>query len=68
MHVAEQIYETVKLLPDKTAYRVLDFVKALQQKKESDAKERKDEALRGLHKYKGRFDSVKFNRDELYDR
>lgn len=68
MRVAEQIYETVKTLPDQTAYEILDFVKALQSKKEIERQKRKDDALKVLSKYKGRFKKIEFSRDELYDR
>jgi hypothetical protein len=68
MRVAEQIYETVKTLPDQTAYEILDFVKALQSKKEIEHQKRKDDALKVLSKYKGRFKKIEFSRDELYDR
>jgi len=68
MRIAEQIYETVKTMPDNEAGEILDFVEALKNKHADNAKKRRVNALTTLTKYQGRFKAEKLNREELYDR
>jgi hypothetical protein len=68
MNIAERIYETVKTLPEHTASEVLDFAEGLKAKQVEEERTRKDHALATLKKYRGRFKSGKFNREECYDR
>ncbi len=68
MRIAEQIYETVKTMPDNTACEVLNFAEALKNKQAVESKNRRVNALATLTKYSGRFKAEKFSREELYDR
>jgi hypothetical protein len=65
---ADHIYDEVRTLPDSQAREVLDFVTRLKANRRADQEERRKAALSTLAKYRGRFEAVKFNRDELYDR
>lgn len=68
MSIAEKIYETVKALPEQQAAEVLDFAESLKTKQEAEDRARRDRALATLAKYRGRFKTEKFNREECYDR
>lgn len=68
MNIAEQIYETVKTLPEQSACEVLDFAEKLKAKQVENEQARKEKALATLAKYRGRFKAEKFNREECYDR
>ena len=65
---AEHIFDEVRTLPESEAREVLDFVTRLKASRRTDQEERRKAALSTLAKYRGRFEAVKFNRDELYDR
>ena len=68
MNTAEKIFEKVQTLPESQAREVLEFVSQLETRRDADRDARRATALRTLAKYRGRFDPVKFNRDELHDR
>ena len=68
MNIAEHIYETVKALPEHTAFEVLNFAEGLKAKQAEDERIRRENALGTLAKYRGRFKADKFNREECYDR
>jgi hypothetical protein len=68
MTTAEKIFEEVQTLPEPQAREVLEFVSRLKAQRNADRPGRRVAALRTLAKYRGRFDPVKFNRDELHDR
>jgi len=68
MNTAEKIFEEVQTLPEPQAREVLDFVSRLKAQRNADREGRRAVALQTLAKYRGRFDPVKFNRDELHDR
>ena len=68
MNTAEKIFEEVRTLPEPQAREVLDFVSHLKAQRDADREARCAAALRTLAQYRGRFDPVKFNRDELHDR
>ncbi len=68
MNTAEKIFEEVQTLPEPQAREVLDFVSRLKAQRDADREVRRAAALQTLAKYRGRFDPVKFNRDELHDR
>ena len=61
--IAEKIYESIKLLPDNKAGKVLNFVDALKNKHVQKQQSRKGDALATLAKYRGRFTADKLNRD-----
>jgi len=66
--IAEKVFEAVKTLPEQQAAEVLDFIEFLKSKTKKERGERREIALATLDKYKGLYDGVPFNRDELYDR
>ncbi len=68
MSTAEHIYSEVRTLPESQAREVLDFVARLKAKRHADHESRRKGALSILTKYRGRFEAVKTQRDELYDR
>ena len=68
MNTAEKIFEEVQTLPEPQAREVLDFVSRLKAQRDADREVRRATALQTLAKYRGRFDAVKFNREELHDR
>lgn len=68
MSTAEKIFEEVQTLPELQARAVLDFVSHLKAQRNTDREARRAAALQTLAKYRGRFDPMKFNRDELHDR
>ncbi len=68
MSTAEQIYDEVRTLPEAQAREVLDFVARLKAERQTDNETRRQVALGTLAKYRGRFATVKLQRDELYDR
>ena len=68
MNTAQKIYEEVQKLPEPQAKEVLDFVSHLKAQRDADHGARRVAALQTLAKYRGRFDPMKFNRDELHDR
>jgi hypothetical protein len=68
MSTAEHIYDAVRTLPESQAREVLDFVTHLKAKRHADHEARRQGALSVLTKYRGRFEAVKTQRDELYDR
>jgi hypothetical protein len=68
MSTAEHIYDEVRTLPESQAREVLDFVTRLKAKRHADHDARRKAALSTLAKYRGRFEAVRINRDELYDR
>ena len=68
MNTAQKIFEEVRALPESQAREVLDFVSHLKAQRNADPEARRATALQTLAKYRGRFDPVKFNRDELHDR
>jgi hypothetical protein len=68
MSTAEKIFEEVQALPEPQARAVLEFVSHLKAQRSADCEARRAVALQTLAKYRGRFDPVKFNRDELHDR
>jgi len=68
MNTAEKIFEEVRTLPEPEAREILDFVEFLKGKWERDLEARRASALATLNKFKGRYDGMKFNRDELHDR
>jgi hypothetical protein len=68
MSTAEHIYDEVRTLPESQAREVLDFVTRLKAKRHADHEARREGALSVLAKYRGRFEAVKTQRDELYDR
>ena len=66
MTTAEKIIQELQALPEAQAREVLDFVSFLKSRQQSEV-ERKS-ALERLARFRGRFKSVSFTRDELYDR
>ena len=68
MNTADRIYESVKTLPEQSAFEVLSFVEKLKAKQIENEQNRKTLALAKLAKYRGRFKAEKFNRDDCYDR
>jgi hypothetical protein len=68
MNIAERIFETVKTLPEQQAAEVLDFAEGLKVKQADEDRRRREQALATLAKYRGRFKTEKFNREECYDR
>lgn len=68
MNTAEKIFAEVQTLPEPQAREVLDFVGRLKAQRQADREARRAAALQTLARYRGRFDPVKFNRDELHDR
>lgn len=68
MNIAEKIFEEVRTLPDREAREILDLIEFLKGKWERDLEARRANALATLNKFKGRYDGMKFNRDELHDR
>ena len=68
MNTAEKIFEEVQTRPEPQAREVLDFVSHLKAQRNAGRGDRRAAALQTLAKYRGRFESVKFNRDELHDR
>ena len=68
MNIAERIYETVKTLPEQTACEVLHFAESLKAKQVEEERIRREHALATLTKYRGRFKSDKFVREDCYDR
>lgn len=67
MNIAEQIYETVKTLPEQSACEVLSFAESLKARQFAEEQTRREKALATLTKYRGRFDAEKFSRDECCD-
>jgi hypothetical protein len=63
MSTAERIYGEACTLPESQAQEVLDFVT-----RRNAHEARRQGALSVLTKYRGRFEAVKTQRDELYDR
>lgn len=68
MNIAEQIYETVKTLPEQTACEVLSFAESLKAKQVDEDRLRREKALATLAKYRGRYKAEKFHREDCYDR
>ena len=68
MNTAEKIFVEVQALPEPQAREVLDFVGRLKAQRDADRDARRTAALRTLAKFRGRFDPVKFSRDELHER
>jgi hypothetical protein len=68
MSTVEHIYEAVRTLPESQAREVLDFVTRLKAKRHAGYEARRQGALSVLTQYRGRFEAVKTQRDELYDR
>jgi hypothetical protein len=68
INTAEKIFAEVQTLPEAQAREVLDFVGRLKTQRQADRGTRRAVALQTLAKYRGRFDPVKFDRDELHDR
>ena len=68
MNTVEKIFTEVQTLPEPQAREVLDFVGRLKTQRQADCETRRAAALQTLAKYRGRFDPVKFDRDELHDR
>jgi hypothetical protein len=68
MSTAERIFEEVRTLPEPEAREVLDYVARLKAKGQANGEARRKAALATLAKYRGRFEAVKVERDELYDR
>jgi hypothetical protein len=68
MSIAEKIYETVKALPERQAAEILTIVEELKAKLEAEDRERREQALATLTKYRGRFKAEKFDREGCYDR
>jgi hypothetical protein len=68
MNTAEKIFAEVQTLPEPQAREVLDFVGRLKTQRQADRELRRAAVLQTLEKYRGRFDPVKFDRDELHDR
>lgn len=68
MSTAQKIFEEVKTLPEPQAREVLDFVGILKARRLAASHQKREAALATLAKYRGRFQSVKFNREELHDR
>ncbi len=68
MNIAEQIFETVKTLPEPQAAQVLSFAESLKAKTDALNQARRESALGTLKKYRGRFKAQPFDRDECYDR
>jgi hypothetical protein len=68
MSTAEHIYNEVRTLPESQAREVLAFVARLKAKRHANAEARRQAALCTLTKYRGRFEAVKTQREELYDR
>lgn len=69
MGIAERIYEIVKVLPEEVASEVLEFAERMRAigTEEELAKERA-EGLALMDKHAGKFEMVKYNRDDLHDR
>lgn len=68
MTTADRIYDEVRTLPEPQAREVLDFVAHLKAKRQSSPEARRQTAIRTLAKYRGRFEALKMQRAELYDR
>jgi hypothetical protein len=68
MTTAERIYNEVRTLAEPQAREVLDFVAHLKTKRQASPEARRQTALRTLAKYRGRFQALKTQRAELYDR
>jgi hypothetical protein len=62
--IAEQVFETVKALPDEQAAEVLNFVEGLKARLEAEQQAQRDRALAVLGKYRGRYKAEKFDREE----
>lgn len=65
MNITEQIYETVKTLPEQSVCEVLNFVEKLKAKQVENEQNRKAKALAMLAKYRGRFKAEKFDREDF---
>jgi hypothetical protein len=68
MATAEHIYNEVRTLPESQAREVLDFVARRKAARQANAEAGRRAALRTLAKYRGRFEAVKIQCEELYDR
>lgn len=68
MSTAQKIFEEVQTLPETQAREVLDFVGVLKQRRLAVKQQGREAALATLAKYRGRFQPVKFTREELHDR
>lgn len=68
MNTAEKILAEIQGLPEPEAREVLDFVGRLKAQRRAHQDARRAAALQTLAKYRGRFDPVKFSRDDLHDR
>ena len=66
--IAENIFETVKTLPEQKAAEVLSFAEGLKAKQEAEDMTLRNRALETLAKFRGRFKVEPFNRDDCYDR
>ncbi|MBF0624435.1 MAG: hypothetical protein HQL82_06465 [Magnetococcales bacterium] len=68
MNIADRIHEVVKKLPETQAFKVLDFIRSLDQAPASD--ERAKEAMAALlaNPLPAKGDGLPMKRTELYDR
>lgn len=68
MGIADRIYELARALPEAEASKVLRYAEELRSHsvRIEPAKRQVDLAL--LRQYRGRYDSVKIDREALYDR
>lgn len=67
MGTAERIFAEVSQMPEPQAREVLDFVALLKGRQVAELQKR-TMALDILRKYRGRFQAVKFSREELHER
>jgi len=67
-HIAEQVFEAVKALPEQQAAEVLDFAEFLQAKMGQSSQVRREKALAALDSYSGLYDGAPFDREDLHER
>ncbi len=67
-HIAEQVFEAVKALPEQQAAEVLDFAEFLQAKMGQSSQVRREKALAALDNYRGLYDGAAFDREDLHER
>lgn len=68
MNTAEKIYQELQGLPETQAREVLGFVGVLKARQLAVNQTQREAALATLARYRGRFQSVKFDRAGLYER
>jgi hypothetical protein len=66
--IAEQVFETVKTLPERQAAEVLSFAEGLKARQEAEVQARREKALAILDKHQGLYDEAPFDRGELHER